>query len=93
MEPALFFTIQFLPLQEWSKLVSCAVFPRAFVLPPWRASFPSLSKVEFPDGNPNYKHMVLLPAPPDLQKAKNRKPAFFFFGTQSVKGQFQWTEK
>lgn len=41
--------------------VFSAIF-QSFCVPPWRASFPSLSKVEFPDGNRNYKHMLLLSA-------------------------------
>lgn len=54
-------------------------FSKGFCVPPWRASFPSLSKVEFPDGNPNYKHMVLLSATTLLAKGKkNRKPFSLF---------------
>lgn len=35
---------------------------QSFCAPPRRASWPPLSKVEFPDGNHNYKHMLLLSA-------------------------------
>lgn len=65
VKPALFFTIKFLPLPrnsqtDWAYFI--CYFSESFCAPPWWASSPSLSKVEFPDGNPNYKHMLLLSA-------------------------------
>lgn len=51
-------------------------FSKGFCVPPWPASFPSLSKVEFPDGNPNYKHMVLLSATTLLAKGKKIESFF-----------------
>ena len=43
-------------------------FSRAFVCSPLAGLFPSRNKVEFPDGNRNYKHMLLLSAAIGLAK-------------------------
>lgn len=75
-------------------LVSSAVF-QSFCAPPQRASFPSLREVEFPDGNHNYKHMLLLSATIGHASFsfKRQKIESHFRNTFSVKGQFLWTEK
>lgn len=73
--------------QGLRRLVSCSVFPRAFVLP--LGGPLSLSSVRL-----NSLVVILIISvwgcfqlPPDLQKAKNRKLFFFlFWNTFSVKG-------
>lgn len=78
-KPVLVSTIKFLPLPRIANLAGCAssaVF-QSFCAPPCRASFPSLCTVEFPDGNHNYKHMLLLSATTGLAsfsfKGKKKK--------------------
>ena len=90
-------TIKFLPLSRIANLAGCAsstIF-QSFCAPPCRASFPSLCKVEFPDGNHNYKHMLLLSATTGLASFsfKGKKKKSHFRNAFSVKGQFLRTEK
>lgn len=96
-KPVLLSTIRFLLLPRIANLAehtSSAVFQSFCAQPRW-ASFPSLCKAEFPDGNHNYKHMLLLSATTGLAsfsfKGKNKKS--HFRNTFSVKGQFLRTEK
>lgn len=72
--------------------VFSAVFQSSRAPPRW-ASFPSLSKVEFPDGNHNYKHMLLLSAAIGLASFsfKGKKIESRLWNTCSVEGQFLWT--
>lgn len=73
--------------QEWRRVVSCSVFPRAFVLPLG-------GPLSLPSVRLNSLTVILIISvwgcfqlPPDLQKAKNRKLFFFlFWNTFSVKG-------
>lgn len=64
MKPAQLSTVKFLPLPGNSQAKRACFFGsfQSFCAPPRRASCPPLSKVEFPDGNHNYKHMLLLSA-------------------------------
>lgn len=78
MEPALFFTILSPITQEWCRLVSCSVFPRAFGLPLG-------GPLSLPSVRLNSLMVILIISvwgcfqlPPDLQKAKNRKLFFSF---------------
>lgn len=97
VKPVLLSTIKFLLLPRRASLAgraSSAVF-QGFCAPPRRrASFPSLCKVEFPDGNHNYKHMLLLSATTRLASFSFKgKKKSHFRNTFSVEGQFLWTEK
>lgn len=80
--------------QEWRRLLSCAVFPRAFV-------FPLGGPLSLPSVRLSSLMVILIISiwccfqlPPYLQKAKKIESLFLcFWNTFSVKGQFQWTEK